>query len=281
MPPMITERPGAVRISAAAAARGFGGAGNGDADVGLLQRQRVVDAVAGHADDVAALLQRLDDGVLVLRKHLREAFRPLDVGGDLRRDVPLGQVAGEQVGRPLDVGPEAELGGDLLGDGDVVAGDHLDRDSVFDGARDRLLGVRPWRIEQRQDVEERPGALLVGACDADGPVAFGGELVDDLVRLRQIVALDLAQLADDDLRRALGDAERLARLLHDRRLGALAHRIEGNVLRLSVGVQHGFVLQAGHHREVDRVLIRLPRRERGGEDHRLCIASPRAAPRRA
>ena len=134
------------------------------------------------------------------------------------------------------------------------------------------LEFGPRRIEQRQNAEERPGALLVGAGDADGPVAFGGELVDDLVRLRQIVALDLAE-AEDDLRRALGDVERLARLLHDRRLGALAHRIEGNVLRLSVVVQHGFVLQAGHHREVDRVLIRLPRRERGGEDHRLRIGT--------
>ena len=33
---------------------------HGDADVGGLERRRVVDAVAGHGDDLAVGLQRLD-----------------------------------------------------------------------------------------------------------------------------------------------------------------------------------------------------------------------------
>ena len=37
-----------------------------DADVGALQRRRVVDAVAGHRDEFAARLQRLDDADLLL-----------------------------------------------------------------------------------------------------------------------------------------------------------------------------------------------------------------------
>ena len=40
------------------AARGIGGAADGDAAIGLAQGRRIVDAVAGHRDDVAALLQR-------------------------------------------------------------------------------------------------------------------------------------------------------------------------------------------------------------------------------
>ena len=42
-----------------------------DADVGRLQRRRVVDAVAGHRDDVAVGLQRVDDAQLVLRRDAR------------------------------------------------------------------------------------------------------------------------------------------------------------------------------------------------------------------
>ena len=37
-----------------------------DADVGALQRRRIVDAVAGHRDELAARLQRLDDPDLLL-----------------------------------------------------------------------------------------------------------------------------------------------------------------------------------------------------------------------
>ena len=43
-----------------------GGVGDSDADVRLLQRGRVVHAVAGHPADVLPLLQFLDDLVLVL-----------------------------------------------------------------------------------------------------------------------------------------------------------------------------------------------------------------------
>ena len=46
---------------------------NGDAAVGLLQRRGVVHAVAGHADDVAALLQDIDDVELVFGEDLGEA----------------------------------------------------------------------------------------------------------------------------------------------------------------------------------------------------------------
>ena len=50
---------------------------DGDADVGLLQRGRVVHAVAGHAHHVVALLQDGPELVLVLGEHLGEAIRLL------------------------------------------------------------------------------------------------------------------------------------------------------------------------------------------------------------
>ena len=42
-----------------------------DADVGALERGRIVDAVAGHRDDLAPALERVDDAQLVLRVDAR------------------------------------------------------------------------------------------------------------------------------------------------------------------------------------------------------------------
>ena len=52
---------------------GHVGAGDAhrDADVGRLQRRRVVHAVARHRDDLAVRLQRVDDPQLVLRRDAR------------------------------------------------------------------------------------------------------------------------------------------------------------------------------------------------------------------
>ena len=58
-------------------ARRVGRAADRDADIGLFQRRRVIHPVAGHADDMAGALQRLDDLEFVFGKDAREA-----VGGD-------------------------------------------------------------------------------------------------------------------------------------------------------------------------------------------------------
>ena len=68
------------------------GDAHGHADVGLLERRRVVHAVAGHRDDVALLLERVDEADLVLGRH----------PGD---HADLGQLGGE-----LLVGERGELG---------------------------------------------------------------------------------------------------------------------------------------------------------------------------
>ncbi|CAB5018535.1 unannotated protein [freshwater metagenome] len=65
---------------------------HGDAHVGILQRQHVVDAVAGHGDDVAPGLQRADHVALLLRGDPPEHGVPIehvgqrrDLGGQLTR----------------------------------------------------------------------------------------------------------------------------------------------------------------------------------------------------
>ena len=69
----MTDKAGRRQHQCRRGARGVGGAADRDADVGLLQGRRVVDAVAGHADDAAGPLQRLDDLELMLGKDAGEA----------------------------------------------------------------------------------------------------------------------------------------------------------------------------------------------------------------
>ena len=74
------------------------GAGDGDAAVGFLQRGCVVHTVAGHADDVAALLKNIDNVEFVLGEDLGEAVGLFDGLRHLRRLLLLGvaQSAGIQ-----------------------------------------------------------------------------------------------------------------------------------------------------------------------------------------
>ena len=49
--------------------RGGCGVAHRDAKVGFLKGERIVDTVAGHGDRVAALVERLDDGFLLVGQH--------------------------------------------------------------------------------------------------------------------------------------------------------------------------------------------------------------------
>ena len=69
------------------AAGGVGRAADGHAAIGLFQRRSVVDAVAGHRHDMAALLQRLDDLELVLREYASKSVRLFDGAGRVDGDV--------------------------------------------------------------------------------------------------------------------------------------------------------------------------------------------------
>ncbi len=62
---------------------------NSDAAIGFLQRRSVVYAVAGHADDVAALLQDIHDMVFMFGENLRETVGLFDCFRGLRRLVML------------------------------------------------------------------------------------------------------------------------------------------------------------------------------------------------
>ena len=62
-----------------------------DADVGALERRRVVDAVAGHPDDVPLALEDVDEADLLLGRHARDHADLVDLGGGLLL-VELGEL---------------------------------------------------------------------------------------------------------------------------------------------------------------------------------------------
>ena len=66
------------------------GAGDSDAGVSLPQRRRVVDAVTGHADEMAGFLEQLDQPDLVFRK---------DAGVDATIESPSTVDVAEGIGR--------------------------------------------------------------------------------------------------------------------------------------------------------------------------------------
>ncbi len=69
--------------------RDVGAGSHGDPDLGLGERRRVVDAVAGHRDDAPLRLELLDLGGLLIRQDLRHDI----VDAELLRDRLRGRLA--------------------------------------------------------------------------------------------------------------------------------------------------------------------------------------------
>ena len=118
-----------------------------DAAVGVLQREHVVDAVAGHRHDVAARLQRLHHRPLLVRRDPAEHGRRLEHVGELATGR-VGQLAGvDQVLGAGEPGPPA----DCADGARVVAGDHLQRHALLGEVRERLRRVGADHVlEQHQ-----------------------------------------------------------------------------------------------------------------------------------
>ena len=110
---------------------------------------RVVDAVAGHRDDVALLLEQPDQAHLVLGRHPRDDPDVVELAQQLlvahRGELGAGD-------RPA---LDAQLAGDRGGRRRVVAGDHPDLDPgvVALGDRDPGLGAR--RVDDADHREQR------------------------------------------------------------------------------------------------------------------------------
>ena len=117
------------------------GDAHGDADVGVLERRRVVDAVAGHRDDVALVLPGAHDLELVHRRDARVDRHLLDDGRE-RRLVHLGQLLAGQ--DRVALAEDADLPGDRDRGELVVAGDHH-RPDAAPGGRPRTASTASSR----------------------------------------------------------------------------------------------------------------------------------------
>eukprot|EP00955_Chlamydomonas_euryale_P106395 365702-Chlamydomonas_euryale.AAC.25 len=241
-------------------ARRVGCALHRHADVGALERGRVVHAVTRHTHGEAALPQRLHNQVLVLRVDLCKAIS-LHHHRAVRFVKVLGHLAvfahGRQALGVLDVEPEPEHARRLLGNQHVVARNHLHVHTKFHGAAHRFLRVGARWVEEREHANQLPRAKVVAllARDRDrkrADAALAKRLHERVSRLAH--GLVVAQL-EDDVGRALGGAERLA-VLDDRALGTLDGRVKRHV------VDHLHTLHRRHvdgceHKRVERVPRRL------------------------
>ena len=137
---------------------------HGDADIGALERGRVVDPVAGHGDDFAVCLQCLDQAQFMLGRRAGEDVRLVRHGNEFILGKPVELLArhgGVIAGEP-------ELGSDRGSRRGMIAGDHLDPDSRLAAERDGLDGVRARQVDQAEQSEQRQTAF--GVLEAQVPV---------------------------------------------------------------------------------------------------------------
>jgi hypothetical protein len=151
-----------------AALFGHVGAGDphGDADIGALERGRVVDAVSGHGDDVALALERAHDAQLVLRVDAGEHPHLLDDRVELaiRHGAQLG--AGDEPRSRLEY---LQLPGNCLGGRRVVAGDHDRADVRPLGGRDGDLRFRARGVDHADHPEQHEIVLGMRFRKRRGP----------------------------------------------------------------------------------------------------------------
>ena len=148
-----------------------GGGVDGDPDVGVVQGDGVVHAVAEEADVHAGAALRENNARLLLRRHAREHRRPRQSREQLGI-VHRGELAsGDDRARV-----EADLATEVCRDGAVVAGDDLDGDAEPVEAGERLVDVGLGWVGEAEETVEGEVALVVAAevldrdraaCDSD------------------------------------------------------------------------------------------------------------------
>ena len=158
-----------------------------DSDVGLVQRRAVVDTVAGHRHDVAALPQGRSDAQLVFGRHAGDDHA---VAVDERSEhlLVIGELGSHEHGCTFDRQPD--LAGDRQRGGGVVAGDHGDADAGAPTGGDRGAGGGSRRVLEGEDGDELEVALDVGGrirVDLVSPAVRAGRLRACAIRLRRIV----------------------------------------------------------------------------------------------
>ena len=138
------------------------------ADIGLLQRGRVVDAITRHRDHLALSLQRTHDAELVFRRdagehgHAAHRLPPLRVG------QPVEFRSGEDR-----IGTEAQFTGNHRRRERMVTRDHHRANAGGDAPGDGILHLRTWRIDDANHADENQILLGLGGGLRGGDRAEG------------------------------------------------------------------------------------------------------------
>mmetsp|Transcript_17038 Transcript_17038/g.49349 ORF Transcript_17038/g.49349 Transcript_17038/m.49349 type:complete len:683 (+) Transcript_17038:872-2920(+) len=254
---------------------------HGDTDGRLLERRRVVDAVAGHGGHLPLLPQHAHELLLVARLRAREDARAASVH---EQAAALLEASGEEVrageglvGHVLALLEDADLLGDGLGGVLGVARDHDDADPRHGTLLDGPVHLRARGVLDAHEPEKSHARLDAGKV---GGVREGlvrrvrGGLGGGVVRERTEVLLDGAR---ED---AQGPARHLVHLGHDavaRRGGELHVRAVDEAL-VRATAEHG--LRGALDEELRRLhlLARLARQLLGAlhgcheHTHRLAVA---------
>jgi hypothetical protein len=154
-----------------------GGTLDGNTSIGLLQRGGIVDTVTSHGNEVATLLENLNDVVLVLGENLSETVGSLNEIVNLRAGHVTTATETETLS-VVDVGTETELAGSLTGDTDGITSKHLDGETKALGLVDSAGGIVTRGVGAGHDAENLPGTLTTLAGNTKGSETTGSELSD-------------------------------------------------------------------------------------------------------
>lgn len=156
-------------------ASGVRGTLDGNTGISLLQRGSIVDTVTSHGNEVATLLQNLDDGVLVLGENLSETVSGLNEIVNLRTRHVTAATKTKTLS-VVDVGTETELAGSLTGNADGVTSKHLDGETKALGLVNGAGSIETRGVRARHDTENLPGTLATLAGNTKGTETTGSEL---------------------------------------------------------------------------------------------------------
>lgn len=214
-----------------------GGTLDGNTDVGTRESGGVVGTVTSHGAQVTETLETLDNLVLVLGEDSGETIGVEDHLVNVGVLAVDGETSGLENLGGVHVVSETETATSLLGDGELISGNHLDLDSESLSLVDRLLGVVTGRVEDGEETDELETVSFVVLVvrrdildgDSEGTEATHGKLLDVLLEL----ILNLGGLVaraefDNDTSHSLGDTLHLAGRLFDvGDLGTLVDGVEG------------------------------------------------------
>lgn len=218
-----------------------GGTLDSNTRISLLERGSIVDTVTSHGNEVATLLENLDDVVLVLGENLSETVGSLNEIVNLRARHVTTATETETLSI-VDVGAETELTRSLTSDTDGITSKHLDGQTERLGLVDSAGGIVARGVRAGHDTEDLPVGVLALASNTEGTETTGGEL-GDLVLVGSIDILGNDVVLLDSLQHEkrgtldADDALTLGRLNNG--LDLLGDGIEGLEVKDAVLAKHG------------------------------------------